>query len=103
VSKKAVAPVARAAGKPSQKKEVPSAFRAPVKPSPVLAVIVGVKPLPRQEVTKKVWDYIKRQNLQDKDDRRLINADDKLRAIFDGIRQINQLRLASFLSRHLVK
>ena len=59
-----------------------SKFMAPVTPSEKLAAIVGSKPIPRTEITKKLWAYIKKNNLQDKKNKRMINADDKLRPIF---------------------
>ena len=64
------------------KKAANSKFMAPVTPSEKLAAIVGSKPIPRTEITKKLWAYIKKNNLQDKKNRRMINADEKLRPIF---------------------
>ncbi|MEI6422705.1 MAG: SWIB/MDM2 domain-containing protein [Lentisphaerota bacterium] len=64
------------------KKAANSKFMAPVTPSEKLAEIVGAKPIPRTEITKKLWVYIKKNGLQDKKDKRMINADDKLRPIF---------------------
>ncbi len=77
-----------------------SAFMKPVQPSPELAVIVGSEPLPRTEVTKKIWDYIKANNLQDPSNRRNINADDKLRPIF-GKEQVNMFEMTKLVSQHL--
>ncbi|MEH3103478.1 MAG: SWIB/MDM2 domain-containing protein [Sphingomonas phyllosphaerae] len=73
---------------------------APVTPSPDLAEIVGDKDLPRSEVVSKVWDYIKKHDLQDAKDRRQINADDKLEKIF-GKRSASMFEMNKFLSEHL--
>ena len=73
---------------------------APVTPSPQLAEIVGSKDLPRSEVVSKVWDYIKKNDLQDAKDRRQINADDKLQPIF-GKKSVTMFEMNKFLSKHL--
>lgn len=73
---------------------------APVRPSPELAAIVGIKDLPRSEVVRKVWDYIKKNNLQDAKDRRQINADDKLSKIF-GKKSVSMFEMNKHLSKHL--
>ncbi len=70
-------------------------------PSDKLAAVVGNKPLPRTEVTKKVWDYIKAQNLQDAANRRMINADDKLKAVFGGKAQVSMFEMTKLISDHL--
>ncbi len=70
-------------------------------PSGELAAVVGNKPLPRTEVTKKVWDYIKAQNLQDESNRRMINADDKLKAVFGGKAQVSMFEMTKLISDHL--
>jgi chromatin remodeling complex protein RSC6 len=70
-------------------------------PSATLAAVVGNKPLPRTEVTKKVWDYIKAQNLQDAANRRMINADDKLKAVFGGKAQVSMFEMTKLISDHL--
>ena len=70
-------------------------------PSDKLAAVVGNKPLPRTEVTKKVWDYIKAQNLQDAANRRMINADDKLKAVFVGKEQVSMFEMTKLISNHL--
>ena len=77
-----------------------SAFMKPVTPSAALAVIVGAAPLPRTEVTKKIWDYIKANDLQDPANRRNINADDKLRPIF-AKDQVNMFEMTKLVSQHL--
>jgi chromatin remodeling complex protein RSC6 len=73
---------------------------APVTPSPELAEIVGAKDLPRSEVVKKVWDYIKKNDLQDAKDRRQINGDDKLQKIF-GKKSVSMFEMNKHLSKHL--
>jgi len=78
-----------------------SKFMKPVQPSADLGSIVGTSPLPRTEVTKKVWDYIKKHGLQDKKNKRNINADDKLLKVFGGKKQVTMFELTSLLSKHL--
>lgn len=70
-------------------------------PSATLAAVVGATPLPRTEVTKKVWDYIKGKNLQDAANRRMINADDKLKAVFGGKAQVSMFEMTKLISDHL--
>ena len=82
------------------KKAANSKFMAPVNPSEALAEIVGAKPLPRTEVTKKLWAYIKKNNLQDKKDKRCINADDKLKPIFKKA-QVTMFEMTKLVSKHL--
>ncbi len=84
----------------SSAKKVNSAFMKPLTPSKELAAVVGDKPLPRTEVTKKVWEYIKSKDLQDSANRRNINADDKLRPIF-GKDQVNMFEMTKLISAHL--
>ena len=78
-----------------------SAFMAPLTPDAALAAVVGSSPLPRTEVTKKIWDYIKKHGLQDKDNRRMINADDKLKPIFGGKKQVSMFEMTALVSKHL--
>jgi chromatin remodeling complex protein RSC6 len=99
---------AKAAAKPAAKKAAPAAPRKPnaafmkaMTPSTVLAAVVGAAPLPRTEVTKKVWDYIKKLNLQDPANRRMINADDKLKAVFGGKAQVSMFEMTKLISDHL--
>jgi chromatin remodeling complex protein RSC6 len=70
-------------------------------PSAVLAAVVGAMPMPRTEVTKKIWDYIKKNKLQDAINKRLINADEKLRAVFGGKKQVNMFEMTKLISNHL--
>ena len=78
-----------------------TAFMKPLIPSKELAVIVGPEPLPRTEVIKKVWQYIKKFNLQDVKNRRAINADEKLKAVFGGKKQVTMFEMTKLISNHL--
>ncbi|WP_207514683.1 SWIB/MDM2 domain-containing protein [Longitalea luteola] len=92
--KKAAAPKKKSARKPN------AAFMAPLNASPALAEVVGSKPLPRTEIVKKIWDYIRKNNLQDKKNRRMINADTKLKPLF-GKDQISMFELAKVVNKHV--
>ena len=110
---KKAAPKKAPAKKPAAKKAAPkkkttgakrkpnAAFMKPMNPTPVLAAVVGDKALPRTEVTKKIWDYIKKNKLQDAANRRMINADDKLKAVFGGKRQVSMFEMTKLVSAHL--
>jgi upstream activation factor subunit UAF30 len=74
---------------------------AEVTPSSELAAIVGSNPMPRSEITKRVWDYIKANGLQDQQNKRMINADDKLRVIFGGKDQVSMFEMTALVSKHL--
>ena len=76
-------------------------FMQPLTPSAALAAVVGSAALPRTEVVKKMWDYIKKNGLQDKANKRMINADAKLAAIFEGKKQISMFEMSKFISKHL--
>lgn len=78
-----------------------SAFMKPVQPSDELAAVVGDKPMPRTEVTKKMWDYIKGNDLQDPQNRRMINADEKLRPVFGGRDQVSMFEMTKLMNEHL--
>jgi upstream activation factor subunit UAF30 len=78
-----------------------SAFMKPMKPSEALAKIVGNEPLPRSEMTKKLWDYIKKNNLQDAENKRNINADENLLAVFDGNKQVSMFEMTKLVNKHL--
>jgi chromatin remodeling complex protein RSC6 len=73
----------------------------PMQPSSELANVVGGSPMPRTEVTKKLWGYIKRKGLQDAKNRRMINADDNLRPIFGGSRQVSMFEMTRLVNKHL--
>ena len=77
------------------------ALAKPMQPDEVLAAVVGPGPLPRTEITKKVWDYIRQHKLQDPQNRRNINADEKLQALFDGKTQATMFELTRFVNQHL--
>jgi chromatin remodeling complex protein RSC6 len=88
--------------KKSATKRTPSAaFMKPMTPSPQLAAVVGSSPLPRTEVTKKLWAYIKRKGLQDSKNRRMINADDNLRPVFNGSKQVSMFEMTRLVNKHL--
>jgi len=82
-------------------KKINSAFMKPMKISSELALIVGNGPMPRSEVVKKLWIYIKKNNLQDPKDRRNINADDNLKAVFGGKKVVNMFEMTKLVSKHL--
>ena len=73
----------------------------PMKPSPALAAVIGAKPLPRTQVTKKLWNYIKRKKLQDKKNRRMINADANLKKVFRGLSKVNMFQMTKLVAKHL--
>lgn len=77
------------------------AFMKPLQPSDELALIVGSKPLPRTQVVKKLWEYIKKNDLQDKKNRRNINADAKLKPVFAGKSQVSMFEMTKLVSKHL--
>ncbi len=96
------APAKKPAAKKSGAKRKPNAaFMKPMTPSSVLAAVVGSMPMPRTDVTKKIWDYIKKNKLQDAINRRLINADEKLRAVFGGKKQVSMFEMTKLVSNHL--
>ena len=80
-----------------------AAFMKPVTPDAALAAVVGAKAMPRTELTKKIWDYIKKNGLQDKKDKKQINADDKLKAVFGGKKQVSMFEMTKLVSGHLKK
>jgi len=99
------APARKAAPKKAKKsgaKRKPNAaFMKAMTPSAVLAAVVGSMPIPRTEVTKKIWDYIKKNKLQDSINRRLINSDEKLRQVFGGKKQVSMFEMTKLVSNHL--
>jgi chromatin remodeling complex protein RSC6 len=91
-----------AAKKKTGKKRSPSAaFMKPMQPSATLSEVIGSRAIPRTEVTKKLWAYIKKNKLQDKTKRTMINADEKLRAVFGGKRQVSMFEMTKLVSKHL--
>ena len=89
------------AKKTGTKRKPNAAFMRPVTPSDTLAKVVGAKAMPRTEVTKKLWAYIKKNSLQDKKNRRMINADANLKAVFDGKSSVNMFAMTKLVSKHL--
>ena len=87
--------------KSGAKRKPNAAFMKPMQPSEQLSAVVGSSPLPRTEVTKKLWQYIKRKGLQDAKERRNINADDNLRPIFGGKRQVSMFEMTKLVNKHL--
>jgi chromatin remodeling complex protein RSC6 len=98
------APPKKAAAKKPAKKRAPNpAFMMPLIPSEALAAVVGAAAQARTEITKRVWDYIKKNKLQDAINKRMINADEKLREIFGGKRQVSMFEMTKLISKHLQK
>ena len=107
-------PVKKAAPKKAAKKAAPkkvakkksakkpnAAFMKALNLSPALAAVIGSKPVPRTEIIKQIWDYIKKNNLQDSKNRRMINADEKLLTLFGGKKQISMFELAKVVNNHV--
>ena len=95
------APAKKPAKKATAKRKPNAAFMKAMTPSSVLAAVIGAAPMPRTEVTKKIWDYIKKNKLQDAINRRLINADEKLRAVFGGKGKVSMFEMTKLVSNHL--
>jgi chromatin remodeling complex protein RSC6 len=91
----------RKVAKKTAKRKPSAAFMKPMQPSAALSEVVGSKPIPRTEVTKKLWAYIKRKGLQDKKNRRNINADANLKAVFGGKGTVNMFEMTKLVNRHL--
>ena len=89
------------AKKPAAKRKPNAAFMKPMNISSMLAAVIGSNPMPRTEVTSKLWGYIKKNNLQDKLNRRMINADEKLREVFGGKKQVSMFEMTKLVSKHL--
>jgi chromatin remodeling complex protein RSC6 len=89
------------AAKAKSKRKPNAAFMKPMTPSSTLAAVVGASPMPRTEVTSKLWGYIKKNNLQDKTNRRMINADDKLKDVFGGKKQVSMFEMTKLVAKHL--
>lgn len=87
--------------KPKSKRKPNAAFMKPVTPDAKLAEIVGSKPLPRTELTKKLWAYIKKNGLQDKKKKIMINADDALQAVFGGKKQVSMFEMTKLVNKHV--
>jgi chromatin remodeling complex protein RSC6 len=89
------------APKKAAKRKPNAAFMKAMTPSSQLSAVIGSSPMPRTEVTKKIWDYIKKNKLQDSQNKRLINADDKLRAVFGGKGKVSMFEMTKLVSNHL--
>ena len=89
------------AKKKAAKRKPSAAFMKPVQPSAALSEVVGSKAIPRTEVTKKLWAYIKKNGLQDKKNKRMINADANLKAVFGGKATVNMFEMTKLVSKHL--
>jgi upstream activation factor subunit UAF30 len=87
--------------KTASKRKPNAAFMKPMQPSAQLATVVGSTPIPRTEVTKKLWAYIKRKGLQDAKERRMINADENLRPIFGGKSKVSMFDMTKLVNKHL--
>jgi chromatin remodeling complex protein RSC6 len=87
--------------KGSAKRKPNAAFMKPMTPSASLGAVIGSSAMPRTEVTKKIWNYIKRNGLQDNKNRRMINADDKLKDVFGGKKQVSMFEMTKLVNRHL--
>ncbi|HSN45515.1 MAG TPA: SWIB/MDM2 domain-containing protein [Casimicrobiaceae bacterium] len=87
--------------KAAAKRKPNAAFMKAMTPSAVLAAVIGAAPAPRTEVTKKIWDYIKKNKLQDALNKRNINADDKLKAVFGGKKTVSMFEMTKLVSNHL--
>lgn len=93
---------AKSAAKGGAAKRAPNpAFMKPMTPSADLAAVVGNSPMPRTEITKKVWDYIRKNNLQDQQNKRQINADDNLRKVFGGKKSVSMFEMTKLVNQHL--
>jgi upstream activation factor subunit UAF30 len=103
-SKKPVSKSVKKIAKPVKKKvarKPNAAFLKPVQPDELLAAVVGSKPLPRTDLTKKLWEYIKKNKLQDAKVRTQINADDKLKPVFNGKKSVSMFEMTKLVSGHL--
>ena len=89
------------AEKKKKKRQPNPAFMKPMQPDSALGAVVGNTPMPRTEVTKKIWDYIKKNNLQDSQNKRMINADDKLRPVFNGKSKVSMFEMTKLVNNHL--
>jgi upstream activation factor subunit UAF30 len=101
MAKKAKKPAAKKKAAKKSARKPNAAFMKPLTPSAALAEVVGNKAIPRTEVVKKMWVYIKKNGLQDKKNRRMINADAKLKPVFAGKGQVSMFDMAKLISKHL--
>jgi chromatin remodeling complex protein RSC6 len=101
MAKTAKKKTAAKAGKKKSARKPNAAFMRPVTPSPALSEVIGAKPVPRTEVTKKLWAYIKKNGLQDQKNRRMIKADESLKPVFGGKAQVNMFEMTKLVNKHL--
>jgi upstream activation factor subunit UAF30 len=100
-TKKKAAKKAPAKKKVAAKRKPNAAFMKPMTPSAALGAVIGASAMPRTEVTKKIWAYIKKNNLQDKKNRRMINADEKLKPVFGSKAQVSMFEMTKLVNKHL--
>ncbi len=100
-AKKSTAKKSPAKKKSATKRTPSAAFMKPMTPSAQLGAVIGTSPMPRTEVTKKLWAYIKRKGLQDAKNKRMINADDNLRPVFNGSKQVSMFEMTRLVNKHL--
>ena len=93
--------MAKKTAKKSAARKPNAAFMKPMQPSAALSEVVGSKPIPRTEVTKKLWAYIKKNGLQDKKNKRMINSDETLKTVFGGKKTVNMFEMTKLVSKHL--
>jgi chromatin remodeling complex protein RSC6 len=93
----------KTAGKKKSARKPNAAFMAPVTPDAALSEVVGAKPMPRTEITKRLWAYIKRNGLQDSKNRRMINADAAMKAVFGGKSAVNMFEMTKLVNKHVKK
>ena len=103
MAKKTAGTKSKGAGKKKSGRKPNAAFMAPVTPSAKLADVVGAKPIPRTEVTKRLWAYIKKNKLQDQKNKRMIKADTTLKAVFGGKATVNMFEMTKLVNKHLSK
>jgi chromatin remodeling complex protein RSC6 len=99
--KKTAVKTAKKKTAPKAKRTANAAFMRPVQPSAAVAAVVGAKPIPRTEVTKRLWAYIKKNGLQDKKNKRMINADAALKVVFGGKSSVNMFEMTKLVNNHL--
>jgi upstream activation factor subunit UAF30 len=100
-AKKAPAKKAAKSTAPKTPRKPNAAFMKPMNPSSALGAVIGMIPMPRTEVTKKIWDYIKKNKLQDSINKRMINADEKLKQVFGGKSKVSMFEMTKMVSGHL--
>ena len=100
-AKKKATKKAPAKKKSASKRKPNAAFMKAMQPSAALGAVIGSAPMPRTEVTKKIWMYIKKNNLQDSKNKRNINADDKLKDVFGGKKQVSMFEMTKLVNKHL--